>query len=163
MENNLLKPTKIHTLGDYYKTPYLREDCHRIKQGNAVTANDCAVRLSEKLPKDCVIVPIPSRSGCNEAFARMLAYYANVPIYYDLARELRPSSLYDMKKRGEQVTEKDTGLFLHGNPSDGRIVLVDNVIATGTTISAAIRAIGKPCEAACIAVDYEQYNYYHNE
>lgn len=159
-----LEATKIYTLGDYYKTPYLREDCHNVKDGNAVTANDCAYRLAEKLPKDCTLVPVPSLSGHNENFARMVAYYANIPIDYSLARTAGMNDgLYKMKKEGTPANEEDTGIFAHGNPPDGKIVLIDNVIATGTTMSAAIRAIGKPCEAACIAMDYEQYNYYNNK
>lgn len=156
---NHLTPTKIHTLGDYYKPPYLREDCHRVKENDAVTANDVAYHLAKKLPKDCILVPVPSLSGYNEAFTRMLAYYANAPISFCLQRALGYGSLYKMKKEGGMpITEEMTGIWCNGPAPKQKVVLVDNVIATGTTMSAAIRAIGKPCEAACIAVDYEQYN-----
>lgn len=154
------RPEHIITLGDYYKTPNLREDCHNVKDGNAVTANDCAYRLAEKLPKDCTIVAVPSLSGANEAFARMVAYYANAPLSFCLQRAKGYGSLYKMKKMGgTPITEEMTGIFCNGLAPKGRVVLVDNVIATGTTMSAAIRAIGKPCDAAVIAVDYDAYNY----
>lgn len=159
MENTLLKPAEIYTLGDYYKTPELREDCHNVKDGNSVTANDCAYRLAQKLPKDGLLIPVPSRSGYNEAFTQMLAYYANLPVLNGL-RKLNPElSVYRSKKEGGMViTEKMVSMTFNGFLTHQRVILVDNVLATGTTASAAIRAIGKPCEMACIAVDYEQYN-----
>ena len=154
-----MEPTRIYTLGDYYKTKFLREDCHWVKGGNGVAANDCARRLSHKVPKDCILVPIPSVHGYNEAFTKMLAYYADLPYAQCLYRDVNNISLYAKKKRGETVTEQDTGIYADtGHIPMGKILLVDNVIATGTTMSAAIRAIGKPCEAACIAVDYDNYN-----
>ena len=155
-----LRPTIIHTLGDYYETEYLREDCHNAKAGNQVTMNDAAVRLAKSLPKDCILVPIPSLSGNNESFARMLSFYSRKPISYCLQRGRGYGSLYQMKKDGCKVTEEDTGIWCNGGAPNGLIVLVDNVIATGTTMSAAIRAIGKPCEAVCIAVDFNTYKTY---
>lgn len=157
----LLEPTHIYTLGDYYASPNLREDCHNVKEGNAVTANDMAHALAEKLPKDCLLVPIPSYSGYNETFTRMLAYYADAPIAYVLGRKHINMGLYNLKKQGYIVTEEDVCLFPNGPLPEGNIVLVDNVVATGTTLSAAIRAIGKPCAVACMAVDYGAYNNYH--
>ena len=155
------KPEHIYTLGDYYKTPGLREDCHRVREGNMVASNDCAYRLAEKLPSDAVLLSIPSISGTTEAFARMVAYYANRPISFCLKKALGYDSTYKRKKRGEQVTESDTGIYCDKNVPDGHLVLVDNVMATGTTVSASIKAIGKPCDVACVAVDYELYEHYN--
>lgn len=156
-----LIPIEIFTIGDY-KLQSLRTYCHDIKKGDYITIREVAAVLARKIPADAIIIPIPSLSGYNEAFCRMISNYSGHPIEYCLMREGGHGSLYDKKKRGESVTEEDTGIMLHGFPPDGRLVLVDNVIATGTTMSAAIRAIGRPCEAACIAVDWAIFNMYNN-
>ena len=154
-----LQPKSIYTLGDYYKSEYLREDCHLIRGKNLVTMCDKAYDLAQKLPKDGVLIPVPSLSGYNEEFTRLVAYYANLPFYPTLAREnLGNCGLYLMKKGGAEVTEADTGIFCLGCPPEGRLILIDNVIATGTTISACLRALGRDTDAACVAVDYNTYN-----
>jgi predicted amidophosphoribosyltransferase len=150
-----LAPIRVYTLGDY-KLKGLRQACHEAKRGDYLTIRDYAEVLAKKLPKHCTLVPIPSHHS--ETFCQMIANFSGLPISRCLQRREGVGSLYEKKKRGERVTEEDTGISLFDNAPKGKVVLVDNVIATGTTMSAAIRAIGKPCEAVCIAIDFSINN-----
>lgn len=160
-----LKPQHIYTLGDYYATPDLQEDCHQIRKGNLVAVADAAYALAQKLPQNSILVPVPSRSGYAESLCEMMGYYARVPIARPLSREdLRNGGVYLMKKGGKKVSESDTGIYRNESffSPGRRVVLVDTVLATGTSFSASARALGIPCEMACVAVDYDTYNKYNN-
>lgn len=148
-----LTPVRVYSLGDYYDIAGLRELCHAVKEGDGKAMRKAAKGLCKLLPQGCTLVPVPSRSGHNETFTRKLAVMAGLPYRKCLDRS-GGESLYDLKRRGVRVTEETTGI--KPGPDvlpEGHVILVDNVIATGTTMSAAIRAIGRPCEAAVIAVD----------
>lgn len=151
---SLILPTHIYSFGDYYSRRSLRFFVHRLKEGDVSTMYDIAPYLAVKLPKNAVLVPVPSQSGYTETFTRILGALNGVGVSECLQRREGVESLYERKKRGERVSESDTGIFLARNAPSGRLILVDNVIATGTTVSACIRALKAPCEAACIAVDY---------
>ena len=76
----------------------------------------------------------------------------------DCLQTSKTVSLYENKKRGEKVSEKDCQFYLAAPVPQGDIVLVDNVIATGTTVSAAQRTLGRRCAVAVVAVDSKENN-----
>lgn len=160
-------PKKVYALGDYYMTEGLRETCHEIKENpNCIPLlKEVAKRLAALIPKDALLVPVPcSNSYYTDKLCMFIAaerwrgvipavnHYCNT--FLDTMKD---GSLYDKKKAGLPVAEKDCQFFLTGPVPDGRIVLVDNVLATGTTASAAMRCIGRKCELAVIAVDHDEF------
>ena len=158
------KPAKVWTLGDYYRDPGLRGACHAIKNGDIVTMRSLVMDFIDLFqnspPKDCVLVPVPSLSGHNETFCRLLGDGLGIPVRDNiLKRSDKYGSLYDMKQKGITPTEALTGIQPgRGDLPKETIILVDNVIATGVSVSASIAAIGRPCEALCVAVDWNTYS-----
>ncbi len=150
------RPVTIYTLGDYYGIPELRTICHLVKDGQVEIQLKAAVELAMMLPKESVLVPVPSRNGGTVELARLLGELTHLPVIQCLKQD-STESLYNLKKAGKKVTEADCAITLTGKAPEGNIVLVDNVIATGTTMSAAIEAIGRDCDAACLALDMNTY------
>lgn len=169
-----LIPNIIYACGDYYQSPGLRELCHRVKKGADLAAMDEAVRrLIEVMPDGPhILVPVPNCATDGFYYTDILcAMIADkrkdcevAPLIY-AEKKVR---LYDLKKQ-RSVTEADCGFSLDRAedlyiPMDARILLVDNVIGTGTTMSAAIRVLSnRPCDALVIAVDFNAFNAVEDE
>ena len=154
-----LEATNIYTLGDYYRGVGLRDLCHAVKDLDWKAIDKAAVRLAPLIPKNAVLVPICSLRHYTDYLASAIhSLRTDTKVSYCLDSR-RDGSLYNLKKAGLEITEADCMFYVaNGVVPAGRLVLVDNVVATGTTVSAAIRAIGRDCEVACIAVDYSNYN-----
>ena len=102
-------------------------------------------------------MPIPSRSGYSEDGAKFISDMLGARYCPCIGRN-PGQSLYMMKKSGREVSEEDTGFYLKSAVPNGNILLFDNVIATGTSLSSAMRLLGRPCDIACLAVDYNEYH-----
>ena len=155
-------PVTVVCYGDYYcgcagrgvRAMSLRRLCHRVKAtaphrwGRRLTRLvEAAVRgLAARLPADAAVVPVPTSSvPYTDSLAEMLAeFLGRAAVVHALRREQRRETIYDLKKRGVTVREEDTGIVAgtdadYGAALRGRpVVLIDNVIATGTTMSAAL-------------------------
>lgn len=135
----------------------VREDCHAIKNGYEDAIERWAERLAPCLPERCILVPIPGRFGYAD-FTLALAQECQRNAIMDGKRVVLSNCLacdaheplYDIKKRGE--TRAPAWLRMRANHkaynalvemmNDGfAVVLVDNVIDTGTTMVAAKRAL----------------------
>lgn len=154
-----LEATSIYTLGDYYGGVGLRDLCHAVKNRDWKAIDTAAKRLAPLIPKDAVLVPICATNHYTDYIASSIhSLRADTKVSYCLDSR-RDGSIYNLKKAGLVPTEKDCMFYVaNGAVPQGRLVLIDNVIATGTTVSAALRAIGRDCVVACIAVDYSTYN-----
>lgn len=161
-----IKPDTIYTLGDYYRTSLLRELCHSVKDCNSVSNIRLAGRLLAALiPNDVILVPIPCCSARNYTDRLVQEIAAckwkdenerkNHVRLQVLGRDSN-DTLYEMKISGKHISEEDCKFVLTGEVPKGDIVLVDNVLATGTSASAAMRLIGRRCNVATIAVDFEK-------
>lgn len=127
-------------------SPIAKEIGHKIKGQNASgmpisdAERDYAIRIAASsmarlLPKDCVLVPIPSHRGYATdtlLLAREIGKMAKKEVA-DILRGFDRTSSYEAKKNGEKV---DFGFYMTHKP-DKPIVYIDNVIASGATARAA--------------------------
>lgn len=158
----LLRASNIITLSPY-RQGNISTVCHNMKEKGVETSYQELRQLAVKIKqhygetKGLVIVPIPSRSGYSEEGAKFISDMLGARYCPCIGRN-PGQSLYMMKKSGREVSEEDTGFYLKSAVPNGNILLFDNVVATGTSLSSAMRLLGRPCDIACLAVDYEKYN-----
>ena len=157
-----MKPIQVNTLGDYYKTPNLKDVCTAIKNGEKIKNYEYLIRaLCELIPPYSTIVPVPSNSNGIEWLAIDLAREIGTSVSFCLYKE-RNYSLYELKKK-RNVTEFDVKIGVHNTTPIGAITLFDNVLATGTTINKCMSLLGRPCFVVCIAADLKTYTNYNTE
>ena len=101
--------------------------------------------MEKFLPKNAVLIPIPGRH-CTPVqtmqLCRDIASYTHLPIIAALRGNDRESQ-YESKHKGRTLTEKQLGYHRIANLPIGRVsYLIDNVVYTGTTAKAAIKALG---------------------
>ena len=159
---DLLRASNIITLSPY-RQGNMSAVCHNMKERGASATYPELRQLAIKIQKHygntsgLVIVPIPSRSGYSEDGAKFISDMLGARYCPCIGRN-PGQSLYMMKKSGREVSEEDTGFYLKSAVPNGNILLFDNVIATGTSLSSAMRLLGRPCDIACLAVDYNEYH-----
>lgn len=132
----------IATLGKY-RTDDLRSLAHRVKDGDAEAIADAGRRLAVIMPPDAVLVPMPSHTGeptTMRLLADAIAANANGAKVVDALRSNAHESNYAQKKRGEEPAEIEMRKVAD-IPENAEVYIVDNVIDTGATYSAAMKAI----------------------
>ena len=132
----------IATLGRY-NTDDLRKLAHRVKKGDSAAIADAGRRLAKILPKNAVLVPMPSRTGESttmRALADAIAANADGVTVVDALRSNPHESSYERKKRGDEPEEVEMRRVAE-IPKGREVYVVDNVIDTGATYGAAVRAI----------------------
>lgn len=121
------------------------ETAHAMKNGEKWAIWKAAEEMVQYIPTNAVLVPMPSHTGratYTLELCRMLAKEtaANVCDYLQGAPR---ETLYSLKKQGRKPTPNKLGFYLSQPlPTDKRVIIIDNVVATGTTAAAAVRAIG---------------------
>lgn len=74
--------------------------------------------------------------------AKAISSYTHLPIVEAL-RGIERGSQYDAKKRGQTLSAENMGFYRHKDlPSNRTPYLIDNVVDTGNTAKAAIKALG---------------------
>lgn len=100
--------------------------------------------MEKFLPKNAVLIPIPGRH-CTPVqtmqLCRDIASYTLLLIIAALRGNDRKSQ-YESKYKGRSLTEKQLGYHRIANLPIGRVpCLIDNVVYTGTTAKAAVKAL----------------------
>lgn len=123
---------------------WLRHLAHGVKDGDADCMR-CAARLFDlMLPDECIIVPMPSHVGSARnmlVVANMVATLCTKRVVCDVLRCDPHLSSYDTKKLGLTPDK----IQMRVEPScavlAGKVFIIDNVVASGATASAALKAI----------------------
>lgn len=118
---------------------------HKLKEGDTDAFDYAARQMSKLLPKNAVLVPIPGRHGKADQtmhLCRDIASYTCLPIV-DALRGKDRESQYEAKCKCRSLTEEQLGFHRVASlPSDRVPYLIDNVVDTGTTAKAAVKALG---------------------
>ena len=132
----------ITTLGKY-NTDDLRDLAHRVKDGDSAAIADAGRRLAKILPKNAVLIPMPSRTGeptTMRALSDAIAANADGATVVDALRSNPHESSYERKKRGDEPEEVEMRRVAE-IPKGREVYVVDNVIDTGAMYHAAMRTI----------------------
>ena len=118
---------------------------HKLKEGDTDAFDYAARQMAKLLPKNAVLVPIPGRHGTPDQtlkLCRNIASYTHLPIL-DALRGNERESQYEAKYKGRYLTDEQLGYRRIATIPTGRIpYLIDNVVDTGTTAKAAVKALG---------------------
>ena len=134
---------------------WLRMLAHGVRDGDADCIDRAARLFDLMLPDECAIVPMPSHEGRAEQMMmvaeRLHSLNPARPVRDCLACEEHPSC-YMEKKEGYPPTP--IRMYLRGGaprvPDEFPIYIIDNVVASGATASAALRCLphAKVCSLA---------------
>ena len=142
-----------------------RDLAKKVKTLDAEAMLLAAAALRNALPDNAVLVPLPSHTGeptFTKVLCSVIASKSRCPLC-DCLRGTPRESLCDLKNReylsgaakGTFMPSPDSlGFYLCGPlPQGKRPVLIDNVVASGTTAKAALRLFGEDAVLLAIAVD----------
>ena len=137
----------------------VRDLCHEMKRGDVSVISPFLDEIAEALPPKCVLVPMPQSSGraeYTEKLAVTIAQHCNslgtdkTAVVLDCLCGYVRDSVCGRKAKGEPFDDIDFG-FVYRGGADSRVkafvekgwevILVDNVVDTGTTATAAITAL----------------------
>lgn len=129
-----------------YRQDGRNETAHAMKNGEHWAIGKAAEEMAKYIPSNAVLVPIPSHTG-NATYtlelAQRIARKTTAEVVDALKCEPR-EMIYNLKKQGRKPTPKQMGFYLvRSIPENKRIIILDNVVATGTTAAAALMAIGR--------------------
>lgn len=154
--------------GEYYGEDGMQRLAHGIKNNDAVAIKEAARRMSKLIPSHSYIIPMPSRTGKpSDGVMSLCEEICKIKPTLSIKNILRGKerdSVYEAKKNGQKVdleslkmTETSSGSIIR--EVQGKVYIIDNVIASGSTAAAAINAIGggKPV-VVTLAVDSKAMN-----
>lgn len=121
------------------------ETAHAMKDGERWAICKAAAEMVQYIPTNAVLVPMPSHTGkatYTLDLCRKIARETAAEVC-DYLRGKERETLYNLKKQGRHILPKKLGFFLSQPlPAGKRVIIIDNVVATGTTAAAAVRAVG---------------------
>ena len=135
---------------------WLRYIAHGVKDGDEQCIERAAKLFDIMLPNECIIVPMPSHVGHATTMASvcMGIISRSGRTYLNILRCAEHESSYSVKKDGMEPEDYEMWLAIADGwrPSIAVFVL-DNVICTGVTATAAIRAFkSKGIDARVLAL-----------
>ena len=137
--------TRYYATGNYRQGGRC-ETAHAMKEGANWAIIRAAHEMVQYIPSNAVLVPMPSHTGratYTKDLCKLIARETAAEVC-DYLRGSERETLYSLKKQGRKPTPKKLGFYLaQPLPTDKRVVIIDNVVATGTTAVAAVRAIGR--------------------
>lgn len=132
---------------------------HGIKEHDIDSIRKAAKEMAHMIPKNSVLVPIPSRYGkaySTHALACHLSIECHGKFVYvsDVLEGNKRRSNYICKLEGNPLKEEDLGFKMNFEDFEEaeNVVFIDNVFDTGVTAMAAAHAYGKPCYVMVYAI-----------
>ena len=136
--------TRFFATGNYRKDGR-SETAHAMKEGANWAIIRAAREMVQYIPTNAVLVPMPSHTGratYTKDLCRLIARDTAAEVC-DYLRGKERETLYNLKKQGRHILPAKLGFYLSQPlPAGKRVIIIDNVVATGTTAAAAVRAIG---------------------
>lgn len=135
-------------------TPYIavegyrkmRTLAHGVKSRDPKVIAKVADLMAPLIPKNAVLVPAPSHSGKATDMldlANAISERTGAPVA-DVLTSKERGSQYEAKYAGAPIASKDMGITLSGElPESLMPVVIDNVVDTGNTAEACVKALGK--------------------
>jgi predicted amidophosphoribosyltransferase len=121
------------------------ETAHAMKDGAKWAIIQAAAEMVKYIPTNAVLIPMPSHTGratYTKELCRLIARETAAEVR-DILRGRERETLYTLKKQGRHILPAKLGFYTtEPAPTDKRVLIIDNVVATGTTAVAAVRAIG---------------------
>lgn len=137
--------TRFFATGNYRKDGRT-ETAHAMKNGERWAINKAAAEMVQYIPTNAVLVPMPSHTGratYTLDLCRRIAQLTAAQVC-DILKGRERETLYSLKKQGRHVLPSKLGFYLSQPiPSGKRVIIIDNVVATGTTAAAAVQAVGR--------------------
>lgn len=135
----------------FFATGNYRQDgrnvtAHAMKEGERWAIAKAAREMARYIPTNAVLIPMPSHTGkatytldlCKRIAAVTTAQVCDV--LQGAARE----TLYSIKKQGRHILPAKLGFYQTAPIPEGtRVIIIDNVVATGTTAAAALQTVGR--------------------
>ena len=121
--------------------------CHKLKENDPRAITYCARQLVKMLPENAVVVPIPGHHG----FALQTLYLGRAIselsggsiTVANVLKGINRVSNYQAKKDGHPLSAEELGFHQVRTLPKGKVpYLLDNVVDTGTTAKAAVKALG---------------------
>lgn len=136
--------TRYFATGNYRKDGR-NETAHAMKNGERWAIFKAAAEMVEYIPNNAVLVPMPSHTGratYTKDLCRLIARDTAAEVC-DCLKGTPRETLYNLKKQGRHILPAKLGFYLSQPlPAGKHVLIIDNVVATGTTAAAAVRAIG---------------------
>lgn len=120
---------------------------HGVKTRDPKVIAEVADLMASLIPKDAVLVPAPSHTG--EAtdmldLAQAISERTGAPVA-NVLKSVKRGSQYDAKNAGKPLSASELGITVTGEPLPAGLlpVVIDNVVDTGNTAEACVKALGK--------------------
>ena len=120
---------------------------HAIKERDPKVIAEVADMMAPLIPKDAVLVPAPSHTGRATDMldlAQAISERTGAPVADVLTSKERESQ-YEAKKAGKPLSADELGIVATAEalPADKMPVVIDNVVDSGNTAEACVKALGK--------------------
>lgn len=137
-------------------TPYVAAGGYRgsmdrlargVKSRDPKVVTEVADLMAPLIPDNAILVPAPSHSGTATDMldvANAIAERTGAPVADVLKSEARESQYESKRESGRPITATQMGITMTGELPDGMLpVVIDNVVNSGNTAEACVKALGK--------------------